>query len=95
MDLNHRPSIKGTELLLKATKAIIIMQVYALNGSRGFVTGEPRGTYRRLKDADVPPCPVPFSTTWGGWILTQHLNYVTVAGYTGPRLFLFERIQQL
>jgi len=32
MDLNHRPSIKGTELLLKATKAIIIMQVYALNG---------------------------------------------------------------
>jgi len=28
-------------------------------------------------------------TTWGGWILTYHLNYV--AGYTGPVLFLFER----
>ena len=27
--------------------------------------------------------------TWGGQILTLHLNYV--AGYTGPLLFLFER----
>ena len=27
--------------------------------------------------------------TWGGWILTLHLNYV--AGYTSPLLFLFER----
>ena len=27
--------------------------------------------------------------TWGGRILTLHLNYV--AGYTGPLLFLFER----
>jgi len=27
--------------------------------------------------------------TWGGWILTLHLNYV--AGYTDPLLFLFER----
>ena len=27
--------------------------------------------------------------TWGGWILTLHLNYV--AGYTGPLLFLFEQ----
>ena len=32
-------------------------------------------------------------TTWGGWILTLHLNYV--AGYTDPLLFLFERTQQL
>ena len=31
--------------------------------------------------------------TWGGRILTLHLNYV--AGYTGPLLFLFERTQQL
>ena len=29
--------------------------------------------------------------TWGGRILTLHLNYV--AGYTGPLLFLFERTQ--
>jgi len=27
--------------------------------------------------------------TWGGWILTLHLNYLT--GYTGLLLFLFER----
>ena len=27
--------------------------------------------------------------TWGGRILTLHLNYI--AGYTGPPLFLFER----
>jgi len=32
-------------------------------------------------------------TTWGGQILTLHLNYV--AGYTDPLLFLFERTQQL
>ena len=32
-------------------------------------------------------------TTWGGRILTLHLNYV--AGYTDPLLFLFERTQQL
>ena len=30
------------------------------------------------------------SDDWGGRILTLHLNYV--AGYTGPVLFLFERI---
>ena len=32
-------------------------------------------------------------TTWGGRILTLHLNYV--AGYTDPLLFLLERTQQL
>ena len=32
-------------------------------------------------------------TTWGGQILTLHLNYV--AGYTNPLLFLFERTQPL
>jgi len=32
---------------------------------------------------------IPFQGTWGGRILTLHLNYV--AGYTGPLLFLFER----
>ena len=35
----------------------------------------------------VNPC-----GTWGGRILTLHLNYV--AGYTGPLLFLFERTHQ-
>jgi len=40
----------------------------------------------------VPGCPGvnrPQMLTWGGWILTLHLNYV--AGYTGPLFFLFER----
>jgi len=32
-------------------------------------------------------------TTWGGRILTLHLNYVS--GYTDPLIFLFERTQQL
>ena len=36
---------------------------------------------------------IPLQGTWGGRILTLHLNYV--AGYTGPLLFLFERTQQL
>ena len=39
----------------------------------------------------VPGCPRvnrPGIITWGGRILTLHLNYV--AGYTGPLLFLFE-----
>ena len=40
----------------------------------------------------VPGCPRVNRSqmlTWGGQILTLHLNYV--AGYTGPLLFLFER----
>ena len=36
---------------------------------------------------------IPAQGTWGGRILTLHLN--DVAGYTGPLLFLFERTQQL
>jgi len=32
---------------------------------------------------------IPIQGTWGGLILTLHLNYV--AGYTGPLLFLLER----
>ena len=39
--------------------------------------------------ANVPPRLVPPSRTWGGRILTLHLNYV--AGYTNPLLFLFEQ----
>jgi len=34
------------------------------------------------------PGVIPFQETWGGRILTLHLNYV--ADYTGPLLFLFE-----
>jgi len=40
----------------------------------------------------VPGCPRvnrPQIITWGGRILTLHLNYV--AGHTGPLLLLFER----
>ena len=40
----------------------------------------------------VPECPRvnrPHMLTWGGRILTLHLNYV--AGYTSPLLFLSER----
>jgi len=40
----------------------------------------------------VPGCPRvnrPQILTWGGRILTLHLNYV--AGYTSPLRFLFER----
>ena len=35
------------------------------------------------------PGVIPLQGTWGGRILTLHLNYVAV--YTGPLLFLFER----
>ena len=35
------------------------------------------------------PGVIHFQGTWGGRILTLHLNYV--AGYTGRLLFLFER----
>ena len=38
------------------------------------------------------PGVIPLQGTWGGWILTFHLNYV--AGYTGYLLFLFERTHQ-
>jgi len=61
--------------------------------SRGFLTSEPRGhaptiqNRRRETSTRLP------QTTWGGQILTLHLNYV--AGYTGPLLFLFEQTQQL
>ena len=36
------------------------------------------------------PGVIPLQGTWGGRILTLHLNYVAV--YTGSLLFLFERI---
>ena len=39
------------------------------------------------------PGVIPVQGTWGGWILTLHLN--DIAGYTDPLLFLFERTQQL
>ena len=38
----------------------------------------------------VSSCQRPQMLTWGGRILTLHLNYV--ADYTGPLLFLFEWI---
>jgi len=34
------------------------------------------------------PGVIPFQGTWGGRILSLHLDYV--AGYTSPLLFLFE-----
>jgi len=72
------------------------------NQSRGFFTSEPREHVptienRRRTTSPWPPLDnvlwIAWQTTWGGRILSLHLNYV--AGYTGPLLFLFERTQQL
>jgi len=49
------------------------------------------GTHPRLSITDVTPHPAPPYTTWGGRILTLHLNYV--AGYNDPILCLSEQTQ--
>ena len=73
--------------------ALTFHQYWGINvRSRGFLTSErrrhaPTIQNRRRETSTCHP-----RTTWGGRILTLHLNYV--AGYTDPLRFLFERTQQ-
>ena len=67
--------------------------IMAMKGLEVSSRASQESTYPRLKIADAPPHPDLPETTWGGRILTFHLNYV--AGYTNPLLFLFERTQPL
>jgi len=67
--------------------------------ARGFLTK--RAKRELTQNWESPTClltrpslgPVLPQTTWGGRILTLHLNYV--ASYTGPLLFLFELTHKL
>jgi len=59
----------------------------------GFHQGEPRVHAHTIQKHHRETSTCLLQTTWGGRILTIHLNYV--AGYTRPLLFLFERTQQL
>jgi len=59
----------------------------------GFHQGEPRAHAPTTQNRRRETSTCFLQTTWGSQILTLHLN--SVAGYTGPLLFLCERTQQL
>ena len=59
----------------------------------GFHRGEPRGHAPTMQNYRRETSTCLLQTTRGGRIRTLHLN--SVAGYTGPPLFLFERTQEL